>query len=238
MTITSETKLDSAQAFTIASSWGSYITAGDPGAVFYTFPAGDAQVQSEDHRAQLIAYTDACLISARAGEVDGPDDTETHVAELEALRRYFETAHAQDEFVWWTSSDGSINLQMTREQAASVSHSGRCDDDVEALRRVPAIAAQLEKIDPSDAREELEGYGAWDEEELADHSANLDRIVWQAGCAIAEGQCDPEETDQEGANHTHIPHNPDVLQTVCTICDVELVYDSATDEFSPVESDE
>ena len=32
----------------------------------------------------------------------------------------------------------------------------------------------------------LRGYGAWDETELADHDANLDRLVWLTGCALAE----------------------------------------------------
>ena len=32
----------------------------------------------------------------------------------------------------------------------------------------------------------LRGYGAWDETELADHDANLDRLVWLTGCALRE----------------------------------------------------
>jgi hypothetical protein len=34
----------------------------------------------------------------------------------------------------------------------------------------------------------LKGYGAWEPEELADHDANLDRLVWLTGCALGEGE--------------------------------------------------
>lgn len=32
----------------------------------------------------------------------------------------------------------------------------------------------------------LRGYGAWDDDELADHNENLSRLVWLTGCALAE----------------------------------------------------
>jgi folate-binding Fe-S cluster repair protein YgfZ len=88
--------------------------------------------------------------------------------------------------MWWSSSSGRIELQMTAEQAASVSHQGRCDDDVKALRQVPKIRRQLDKIDPELLRAELKEYGAWDANELADHEDNLDRILWIPGCDIRE----------------------------------------------------
>lgn len=37
-----------------------------------------------------------------------------------------------------------------------------------------------------DCRDYLRGYGAWDDEELADHERNLGRLVWLAGCDLAE----------------------------------------------------
>lgn len=37
-------------------------------------------------------------------------------------------------------------------------------------------------------RRELEEYGAWDAEELADDAANRQRIVWIAACNIAEDE--------------------------------------------------
>lgn len=87
---------------------------------------------------------------------------------------------------WFSSSSGRIEFHMTLEQAESVSHSGRCDEDVLALSRVPKIRSQLDAIDAAVLRDELREYGAWDAEELADHEQNLQRILWLAGSDIRE----------------------------------------------------
>lgn len=89
--------------------------------------------------------------------------------------------------MWWCSSSGRIEIQMTKAQAASASHQGQCDDDVMALSRVPKIARQLAKIDPETLRRELDEYGAWDDAELADHDQNLQRILWLAAGDIVDG---------------------------------------------------
>ncbi len=83
----------------------------------------------------------------------------------------------------WTSTTGRIDLEMTAEQAASVHHSGQCDDDVLALSKVPAIAEQLAKINETVLKEVLSEYGF---EELEVHEQNLQRLVWLAGCDIDE----------------------------------------------------
>ena len=77
-------------------------------------------------------------------------------------------------------------IEMTYKQACSMSHSGKCDADVAIGREIPAIKRQLKKIDPDELRLELRDYGAWDEYELQDHEANLDRILWIAACDIVE----------------------------------------------------
>ena len=87
---------------------------------------------------------------------------------------------------WYSSSSGRIELEMTLEQAHSVSHQGRCDADVRELSKVPEIKAQLDAIDPALLAAELKEYGAWDADELADHAQNLQRILWLAGADIAE----------------------------------------------------
>lgn len=58
--------------------------------------------------------------------------------------------------------------------------------EIEVLRKTPYIAAQLEQLDPVKVRDELYDYGAWEEFELADHDANLDRVLWLACCNIRE----------------------------------------------------
>ena len=175
------------QAITIASQWGSYMHDGDPGAVFYTFPAGKAIVQDEDHRTRLITYTKECLVLAK-----GKDK-----ADLRQLLAYFKAALAEDarlsEMKRWTSSDGTIELQITVGQAESVSQPGKdAAADVAEIRKDVALSAQLDKIKDVDLRRELKEYGAWEDTELSDRDANLMRLVWIAGCNIREGHFDEE----------------------------------------------
>ena len=102
----------------------------------------------------------------------------------------------QPDLFWYTSGSGRIELQMTFEQAESVSHSGQCDSDVLELSRVPEIREQLEKIDPAILSAELKEYGAWDETERADHEENIQRILWLAGGDIRDnGKCEHSSTD-------------------------------------------
>lgn len=84
------------------------------------------------------------------------------------------------------ASFNRFELAMTLEEAQLGSHPGPCDDDVSFLVGTPIILAQLEEIDPSDIRDELREYGAWDEEELTDDEQNRHRIVWEAANRISE----------------------------------------------------
>jgi len=59
-------------------------------------------------------------------------------------------------------------ITMTKTQAESVSHHGRCDEDVIELLKNRKIRRQLEKIGNEKISAELKEYGAWDEEELKD----------------------------------------------------------------------
>lgn len=86
----------------------------------------------------------------------------------------------------WTESLGRIELQITLAQARACSHPGPCDADVAELRQVPAIRRQLDQLKPELVAECLREYGAWDDEELADHQANLNRLLWVATNDIAE----------------------------------------------------
>lgn len=89
--------------------------------------------------------------------------------------------------IWWTSSSGRIDLEMTLEQAQGAAHQGQCDEDVLVLSRVPEIASQLAAIDPALLSYELREYGAWDEDERKDHEQNLQRLLWLAANDIKEG---------------------------------------------------
>jgi hypothetical protein len=78
-----------------------------------------------------------------------------------------------------------FEIQMTRREAESASHPGPCDSDVAAL--TAKLRKQLDELDPEEIALELKDYGAWDAKELADHEANLRRIVWIAAGNIMEG---------------------------------------------------
>ncbi len=89
--------------------------------------------------------------------------------------------------MWYISTHGNIEIELTEEEAGLGSHPGQCDADVAYLHTLPHIKEQLDKIDPADLREELKGYGAWDDTELSNHDDNLDRILWLACGDIADG---------------------------------------------------
>lgn len=79
-----------------------------------------------------------------------------------------------------------FEIKMTLEQAKSVAHQGRCDEDVTELLKDKKFRRQFNKIDSESIAAELKEYGAWNEEELKDIEANLERITWIAGCNIVE----------------------------------------------------
>lgn len=91
----------------------------------------------------------------------------------------------------------SIEFGMTAEQAKQCSHSGDCEADLQEVMKDPAIYSQLNTFSPKAIAKALEGYGAWDEVELADHEQNLIRFVWIAAGNIAE------ELDSDPEEHSH-----------------------------------
>ena len=91
--------------------------------------------------------------------------------------------------MWWSTGSGCIELQMTKVQAASVSQGGKdAYLDVCALLRDRKIRRQVGRLDRDLVKAELREYGAWDDAEMIDHEANLQRLVWLAGCGISEGK--------------------------------------------------
>lgn len=85
----------------------------------------------------------------------------------------------------WASFN-RFEIQLTKKQAASTSHSGDCEPEVLELLQLPAVKRQLKKINSEDLAAELKEYGAWNEEELADRAENEKRIIWIAACNITE----------------------------------------------------
>ncbi len=88
----------------------------------------------------------------------------------------------------YLSSSGRVCLRLSMREALAMSHAGPCDADVAYYFTVPPIARQLAQVDPLDLRADLSELGAWNAEELADHSANLRRLLWVAACDIKESR--------------------------------------------------
>lgn len=90
---------------------------------------------------------------------------------------------------YWTGNYG-IELRMSTKDAESVSHSGKCDNDVAILSQKKYIQRQIKALNPEALAKELKEYGAWDENELANHNDNITRILWIAGGDISDGKFD------------------------------------------------
>jgi hypothetical protein len=99
---------------------------------------------------------------------------------------YFQHIEDMPRLHYWTCGSGRIELQMTLAEAQSVAHPGPCDADVLALSGVPSIRRQLWELSPADVRAALKDCGAWSAAELADHEANLQRLLWIAGGDIVD----------------------------------------------------
>lgn len=80
-----------------------------------------------------------------------------------------------------------FEIQMTAAEAASATQPGKdALEDVRALLRQPKIARQFRKISDDAIRAELKEYGTWDAAELADTTANRERILWLAAGNITD----------------------------------------------------
>jgi hypothetical protein len=81
-----------------------------------------------------------------------------------------------------------FELELAQEDVQACSHAGECYNDVSHAITLPYIAKQLDEIGAEAIRQELNEYGCWDAEELADDEMNRCRIVWIAACNIREEQ--------------------------------------------------
>ena len=81
-----------------------------------------------------------------------------------------------------------FDLYFTRQDVDSMPLSGACDDTVNVIANKPYIIRQFNAIDNSVLIKELTGYGAWDDTELQDKQANIQRIIWLACSDIKESE--------------------------------------------------
>jgi hypothetical protein len=88
--------------------------------------------------------------------------------------------------MWATFNNFEIN--MTKRQAESASHSGDCLPGVIDILSLPSIKKQLANIQDDKLKNELKEYGAWSEEELNDRRNNEERIIWIAAGNIVDNK--------------------------------------------------
>lgn len=74
--------LSRSEAYALASEYGSFIRAGDPGAVFYSFRVNDARPDDEPHRRACLDYLASLL---------GQGFSDAARRDLKALRRFFQS---------------------------------------------------------------------------------------------------------------------------------------------------
>lgn len=90
--------------------------------------------------------------------------------------------------IWWSSSSGDIEIQLTKDQAESASVGGVDNESaIDDLLTNPEISSQFDDISDDALKSELEGYGAWDDEELSDREMNIKRVLWLAAGDISDG---------------------------------------------------
>jgi hypothetical protein len=85
--------------------------------------------------------------------------------------------------------DYGIEIRLTKEAIKDLSHAGDCSFDVEHWQTL--LAPQMAHLPAELVRKILYSYTDWSEEELADHVANLGRLLW-----IAAGDAQQENTQQ------------------------------------------
>ena len=81
-----------------------------------------------------------------------------------------------------------FDLYFTRQDVDSMPLSGDCDEVVAVIANKPYIVRQFANIDNSKLIKELEEYGAWDDIELQDRQANIERVIWLACSDIKESE--------------------------------------------------
>lgn len=82
----------------------------------------------------------------------------------------------------WVLHHDEISPEML-DRLRGCGGSGAQDANVAAFRRDFEVVG-----DEDTCRRYLRGYGAWEDDELQDHDANLSRLVWLTGCALAEDE--------------------------------------------------
>lgn len=108
------------------------------------------------------------LYAPWSGVFDSLWEAEHHIKKLKGTDPLYE----------WTGDRPGIEITLFLSDAKLGSHQGQCDQDIARLRQQDYIKVQIACWNPDNLRAELKEYGAWDDDELADHEDNCDRMLW------------------------------------------------------------
>lgn len=72
------------------------------------------------------------------------------------------------------------SLNITKAVANECSRIGNNEYSVNYYMNLPKYKKQLLKLDKEQVRNELNEYGAWEDDELENHEDNLQRLFWLA----------------------------------------------------------
>lgn len=110
--------------------------------------------------------------------------------------------------LYWASFD-SFEMRLPGQCVIDCAQSGA--NDAAVAHWAPIIAAQCDadafpnRPTSDKVRAELQEYGVWDDADLADDSANWERLVWCAAWNVAEDDA-PDCSLPVNANLFHPPH--------------------------------
>lgn len=139
----------------------------------------------------------------------------------------------EEEKFWYTSSDGTIEFQMTLAQAESVSQPGKDaeEEDVRQLMRDPDMKEVVDYLfdNMDNVKEVLKEYGAWDDEELEDEDMNIVRMIWLAGNDISENHFVDSHDDselEENVNEEDMMNEDNFKLNEKKLANIEILLDS------------
>lgn len=159
----------------------------------FDFPRGARVVPLDDRTARILGrrlwvpVAGTVTGHARGGDFllvhwDGDacsvDDTVHHL-NVRLTETAMNSIYFTGSDFWLTST--SLDATFLADLLDCATPGQAADESVEYVRQRYVIRGDVE-----DCRAYLKGYGAWDDEQLADHEANLDRLVWLTGGALRE----------------------------------------------------
>ena len=210
------TKMKPTEAYEYASSWGSLVRNGDPGACMYGFQS-DCRPQSEEHRKSVLEYMNGCrmYVVGNPTQYDN-DEIEKMDAFLEFIKERAIDGQERESFIIEISSCGSVNackldgeaidgdlLNDLMDCTGSGDVEGPCqyvlDQYKPQIRTVKQINGEYQNVlaDAEDKAAVCREIVCDSDTDFTDEdNANL-YIVWEAAHSVEREQDEQDEQDEE-----------------------------------------